>query len=673
MRLLRLSLLVLAAFSVRSISAEDRPDVSQSQTPQPVAGPAGPVLWLDCQFGPVPGRDQVHLLLMTLEGRVARAVVEPYGIAGLDPSGLKIQGQGLTGKLVIGHQPRRMNRTLVPRIKTRMALQLDLVIEGGQITGTFSGSWPKAKTVDVPVFVEGKVTGRARREAELRQDGVSPQAVWPCWLGPQQNFSSGPSSSPLVADLNHARLVWASQWIGPTESGSQRYGACVGCPRCAGGASPVVVGSRLYQFRYEASGPPFQEGHLKKVLSGERGAKTRQQMEEVGWTMDDLRRRWAIHADEQLVCLDTATGKRLWKVTWPQEGINLYDHKCSLTNHTPAAADGNVFVFGSLGIVRCVDGQSGEVLWSAAVPGYSETMKKFQKQCLERRNVHAPTRAFCHGLNVIGGVVVAPDGIGACGLVGLDSKNGKVLWHITERLLGKAATPMAWNQDGTEYCLTANGQGVMACLEPRSGEILWKETSAGENEYQMLLVGDLLIGHLLDREARKSAPRTPDDGPHTASGENYGQVACWRLSQSGAKLHWKAPATWGAPSQCPIGSTAGGLICFRGNHSYHLVEAETGRRVASYPLPTPVRWDEGHLLALQDMFVLHPDSQHGQTKMFLLPAKAQTGVSPLWSPPHPHATTYQSAMSHAWADGRLFIRGADAIYCYDLRQHRDEG
>jgi hypothetical protein len=36
--------------------------------------------------------------------------------------------------------------------------------------------------------------------------------------------------------------------------------------------------------------------------------------------------------------------------------------------------------------------------------------------------------------------------------------------------------------------------------------------------------------------------------------------------------------------------------------------------------------------------------------------------------PHPHATTYQAPMSHAWADGRLFIRGGDALYCYDLRR-----
>jgi hypothetical protein len=140
------------------------------------------------------------------------------------------------------------------------------------------------------------------------------------------------------------------------------------------------------------------------------------------------------------------------------------------------------------------------------------------------------------------------------------------------------------------------------------------------------------------------------------------------LTPEGLEEVWTAPAAWGAPSNCPIGSVAGGLVCFRGNFSYYLVNPETGQRVASHHLPDPVRWDEGHMLALPGLFILHPDSQHGHTKMFLLPAREDAVVSPLWSPPHPWATTYQSAMSHAWADGRLFIRGADAIYCYDLRR-----
>ena len=117
-----------------------------------------------------------------------------------------------------------------------------------------------------------------------------------------------------------------------------------------------------------------------------------------------------------------------------------------------------------------------------------------------------------------------------------------------------------------------------------------------------------------------------------------------------------------------MGSAAGDLVCFRGNYSYYIVRAATGERIASSHLTAPARFDEGHLLALPGVFVVHPDTQHGHTKMFLYPAKPGARIGAIWSPPHPHATTYQSPMSHAWADGRLFIRGSDALYCYDLRK-----
>ncbi len=641
---------------------------SAADPPRPEPGPDGDVAWVHAGLGPVPGRDVVHLHIMTLDRAVARVMVEPLGTCGVDASGLACADGAVKGRLVIGHEPRQMNRTLVPRLATRMALTLDLTLADGRVSGTFGGEWPDAKSVEKPVAVSGTVNGTVLDEAALRKrHGLAPDAAWPGWLGPNQNFSSGPCDAPLVDDLASARLVWAGPWIGPTESGSQRYGACVGCPPAAGGASPLVWKGRVYQFRHAASGDAVQEAHLAKVLEGEKGKETRAKLEAVGWTEADLRRRWAVRADEQLVCLDAATGRTRWTVTWPGEGVNLYDHKCSLTNHTGAVADGRVFVFGAMGVVRCVDAETGEARWAAEVPGYADAMKGFLAKCLETRNVAAPTRSFCHGLNVAGGTVVAPDGPGACGVVGLDAASGKVLWRV-EKVLGKAATPMAWRKDGTDYVLAANADGVIACIEARTGRVAWRHDGAGDNEYQTLLVGDLLIGHAMKAEARKAAPRAPDDGPHSAPGENYGQVACWRLTADGPERVWAAPAEWGAPSNSPLGSAAGGLVCFRGNYSYHLVRPESGERIASLHLPVPVRWDEGHLLALSGAFVLHPDSQHGQTKLFLLPARADGQVGPLWQPPHPGATTYQSAMSHAWADGRLFIRGADTVYCYDLRK-----
>jgi len=635
-----------------------------------VAAAEESVAWLDCTLSGVPGGPATRLLMMTVGDRVERAVVAPLGMAAADVSGLKSDGGCLSGQLVVGHDPIGNSKS-VPRMVTRMPLRLDLTIEGGVVKGSFAGSWPHPKRVEQPVEVSGTVVGVVRDEARLRaENGLAPDAAWPSYVGPNQNFSSGPCAAPLVGDLNQARLVWASQFIGPPESGSQRYGACVGCPPAAGGASPLVWKGRVYQFRYQATPEPYQK-FLDDQMAGPKAADWRQRMAAVGWTDAQMRRRWGILADEELLCLDAATGQTLWNAAWPGEGVNLYDHKCSLTNSTGVAADGKVFTFGAMGIVRCVEAETGKVLWRAEVPGYADFMKKFRDDALAKRNVHAPTRSFCHGLNASGGTIIAPDGIGACGLVGLDAATGKVLWREKTRVLGKCATPLAWSHEGRHYAIAANESGAITCIDAADGRVAWRFDQAGDNEYTPLLVGDLLIAHKLKREERKTAPRVDDPGGiHSAPGDNYGQVACWRLTPAGPEPVWEAPADWGAPANCPVGSASGDLVCFRGRYSYYLVKAAAGERVASSHLPVAVRWDEGHMLALPALFVLQPDSQHGQTKMFPFPAKPGATVGPTWLPPHPPATTYQVAMSHAWADGRLFIRGADALYCYDLRARR---
>ena len=637
--------------------------------PATVTAPPQSTAWLDCRLGPMPGREKARLLIMTLGDRVERAVMEPMGMAAVDVSGLKMEGGRITGQITVAHERREQNHS-VPTLASRMPLRLDLAVDGGQVKGTFSGSWPRSeKSPTVAADVKGEVSGVRLDDARLRaENGLAADATWPSWLGPNQNFSSGPCARPVVDDLNKSRMVWASQYIGPCESGSQRYGACVGVPPAAGGgASPLVSKGRVYQFRYQAAGDVYQK-FLDDQMAGPRGDEWRQKMAAVGWTDADMRRRWSIDADEQLVCIDAATGRTLWTVTWPGEGINLFDHKCSLTNHTGAVADGKVFVFGALGIVRCVSADTGEVLWRTEVPGYSDYMRKFKADALAKRNIAAPTRSFLHGLSTGGAAVIAPDGIGACGLVGLDAASGKVLWRAPG-VLGGHVTPPVWTKDGKAYVIAASNKGVVTCLRADDGTVAWKYDKAGAVEGTPLLVGDLLILPRLTEEERKALPKVePGDAPATAPGDNIGRLACLALSPQGAEEKWVSPVEWGAPWYTPVGTASGDLICFRGNYRYHVVRAATGERIASTPLSAAVRWDEGTMMAVPGMFIPNPDSQHGNTKMFTIPAAAGAKCGPMWQPPHPPATTYEVAMSHAWADGRLFIRGNDALYCYDLRR-----
>jgi hypothetical protein len=51
------------------------------------------------------------------------------------------------------------------------------------------------------------------------------------------------------------------------------------------------------------------------------------------------------------------------------------------------------------------------------------------------------------------------------------------------------------------------------------------------------------------------------------------------------------------------------------------------------------------------------------------PEKFQGMGPPWWSPNIPHTTSYAARnINHPIVDGRMYIRGGDGIYCYDLRK-----
>jgi outer membrane protein assembly factor BamB len=118
-------------------------------------------------------------------------------------------------------------------------------------------------------------------------------------------------------------------------------------------------------------------------------------------------------------------------------------------------------------------------------------------------------------------------------------------------------------------------------------------------------------------------------------------------------------------------------------------ETATGKKTADVPQ------GEGHrtcmaLVADRRLFI-QPEGRHGSQgfKMFDLSDPAQPkplGAADkprklngqgevefdnetLWRPPHPFTTAYAShPITYPVVDGRIFIRGASGIFCYDLRE-----
>jgi hypothetical protein len=149
-------------------------------------------------------------------------------------------------------------------------------------------------------------------------------------------------------------------------------------------------------------------------------------------------------------------------------------------------------------------------------------------------------------------------------------------------------------------------------------------------------------------------------------------LGCYRISNEGARHLWtldrdKYPYT---PSHAPVAAADGhAFFRLKKPDGLAVVEIASGKVVAQV-LQTLgasgyVQWTDGFVM-------LQSDASHGPTPLnwydVSVPSKTKQ-LGQTW--PTLHRTTasyYPVLVSHAVADGRLFIRGARGIFCYDLRR-----
>jgi len=79
-----------------------------------------------------------------------------------------------------------------------------------------------------------------------------------------------------------------------------------------------------------------------------------------------------IHArqggDEVILCLDAATGKELWKESYPAAAVTGPAGSHPGPRSTPAFSDGKIVTFGVSGIILCLEANTGKVIWRKENP-----------------------------------------------------------------------------------------------------------------------------------------------------------------------------------------------------------------------------------------------------------------------------------------------------------------
>jgi outer membrane protein assembly factor BamB len=165
---------------------------------------------------------------------------------------------------------------------------------------------------------------------------------------------------------------------------------------------------------------------------------------------------------ERVVCLDAATGKKLWSHDYA-----VRYGKMEFGNgprSTPTAHGGRVYALGALGHLHCLDAKSGKVLWRR------DTVKDFSGLIPTWGHACSP---LIDGKRLVVQVGGRPD---AC-LVALDIDTGKEVWRSLDDRPGYAS-PVIVDTGRWRQIVYFTPQHVVG-LDPATGKVRWKEPFEG--------------------------------------------------------------------------------------------------------------------------------------------------------------------------------------------------
>jgi outer membrane protein assembly factor BamB len=260
---------------------------------------------------------------------------------------------------------------------------------------------------------------------------VSPALAedWPQWLGPQRD--SVWRETGIVKEL-------------PKGGPPVKWRIPVFC----GYAGPAVADGRVYHFDYDTPGNYNTDGMPTKLTGKER-----------------------------ILCLDTATGKELWK----------YDYDCPYNlsypagpRCTPTVSGGKVYALGAMGDLTCLDAKGGKMLWSKNLPKDYKTK--------------APMWGYSGHPLVDGDRLYCLAGGEGSIAVALDKDTGKEIWRALSAKQIGYAPPTMIKAGGANQLLIWHSDALNS-LDPKTGEVFWSIPI--ESNFGMAIMPPRKLGDLV--------------------------------------------------------------------------------------------------------------------------------------------------------------------------------
>lgn len=418
----------------------------------------------------------------------------------------------------------------------------------------------------------------------------SPDALdWPQWRGPEQNGIS--RETGLIDRFNPrggegSNVLWKSE-------------------EAAGISTPIVMNGKLYTIVRDQPDSP-RDG-------------------------------------EKVVCLDAATGKKLWENRYNVFLSDVPAERVGWANCAGEPATGHVYVLGSSSLLQCLDGETGKTIWSRSL---SEEFGM-----LSTYGGRTNTPVVFEDVVVVSGVTTGWDETArpTHRFFGFDKEDGRCIWVNGTQPLPEDttySTPFAAVIDGQAMLIAGSGDGSVYAFQPRTGKTLWSYllSRRGVNVSPIVSGNRVFIGH----------------SEENTTGTSMGAVAALDGLQSGdiAKTGelWKVDEVMmGKSSPLLIDNR---LYVVDDSAGLHVLDAATGKQIGrTMKLGTAMRgsllWADGKIYACTASGIFHvlQPTESGVKSLFRirLPSGEECGGSPI--------------ASH----GRIYLPTTGGLYCLGVK------
>jgi len=254
-------------------------------------------------------------------------------------------------------------------------------------------------------------------------------------------------------------------------------------------------------------------------------------------------------ADEVTLCLNAADGKEIWKDKYPAPPFQGPDSRAHMgPRSSPTVADGKVLTLGVLGVLSCLDANTGKPLWRndkyTAVPRFHASMSPIIADGLAIAHLGGENNGALVAFDLTTGAekwkwavegphyaspaLMTVDGaksivtLTAKSAVALSLADGKLLWQTPFAPQGmsyNAATPII---DGQTVIITGAGRGTKALKIEKQGDTfsakeLWANPQLATQFNSPILKDGFLFGlsntnnlYCIDAATGKTAWTNPD-------------------------------------------------------------------------------------------------------------------------------------------------------------------